>query len=385
MPQYVKDERLKVYREVASPPESLYMPIGYDGAVTDQKPTAGKRHYRKFYMDELENNREIFKKSVFYEAPVMRGQPRGIAQGFLATIFRSSSNLDGSSQLMTMKQVGRFKGHIVISNDEEKKREKEAMTAKSDQLFGMLDTLHLKVHGKKLSLTRKDLESSENKHKLKRALMDLDLHSDLMMDSLLYQNEFDRLAELLSVRQSCVVRLYVLEGFDLASRDIGSASDPYLKITCGAFKYNGKDKYLLDEPNPQFNESFEFNVSFPGASPLVIEAFDYDDLFGDDLIGRTVIDLDERQYCQNWKEITDKPIESRELYHESSRASQGSLICWLDILDTAKSKSVPEKWDITPEPNEDYQLRVAVYEATNVPREDVEGTSDVFVSVTLGD
>ena len=46
---------------------------------------------------------------------------------------------------------------------------------------------------------------------------------------------------------------------------------------------------------------FEINASFPGAAPLEIEAWDYDDLFGDDLIGKTIIDLDERQFSQNWQ------------------------------------------------------------------------------------
>lgn len=41
-------------------------------------------------------------------------------------------------------------------------------------------------------------------------------------------------------------------------------------------------------------------------------------------------------------------------------------------------------WDITPEPIQDYQLRVAVYDAKNVPREDAEGTSDVFVKAYFG-
>ena len=35
MPTYKMDERLKVYREENVPSESLYMGIGYDGAVTD--------------------------------------------------------------------------------------------------------------------------------------------------------------------------------------------------------------------------------------------------------------------------------------------------------------------------------------------------------------
>jgi hypothetical protein len=46
---------------------------------------------------------------------------------------------------------------------------------------------------------------------------------------------------------------------------------------------------------------YEFDAEFPGAAPLVIKAYDYDDLFGDDLIGKTVIDLDDRFFCPEWQ------------------------------------------------------------------------------------
>ena len=62
----------------------------------------------------------------------------------------------------------------------------------------------------------------------------------------------------------------------------------------------------------------DFTVDFPGAPLLEIEAYDYDMLFGDDLIGKTVIDLDDRFFNPNWQAIEEKPIETRELYHQSS-------------------------------------------------------------------
>lgn len=46
---------------------------------------------------------------------------------------------------------------------------------------------------------------------------------------------------------------------------------------------------------------YEFDAEFPGAPPLVIKAYDYDDLFGDDLIGKTTIDLDDRFFCPDWQ------------------------------------------------------------------------------------
>jgi len=128
------------------------------------------------------------------------------------------------------------------------------------------------------------------------------------------------------------VRLYLLEGFDFSSRDLGSFSDPYIVVKCGQTKFNRRDKYQVDEPNPKFYEVFEINSKFPGSSPLEIEAYDFDDLFGDDLIGKTVIDLDDRFFSQEWKAIKDKPIEYRELYHPSTTLAQGTVLCWVDIF-----------------------------------------------------
>jgi hypothetical protein len=58
---------------------------------------------------------------------------------------------------------------------------------------------------------------------------------------------------------------------------------------------------------------------------------DYDDLFGDELIGETSIDLDDRYFNLDWQKLKDKPIEQRELRCSSSLLSQGALQMWLEI------------------------------------------------------
>lgn len=146
------DERLKVYREVNVPSESLYLPVGYDGAVTDHKPVAGNKHYRKFYMDELENNKEIFKKSVFYTSSVMRGQTRGISKGFFSSLFSHITGEDESGQPSSLKEVGSFKGYINVYNKEDQIQYKKDRTAAISQLFSLLDELHMKKCGKKFRI-----------------------------------------------------------------------------------------------------------------------------------------------------------------------------------------------------------------------------------------
>jgi len=40
---------------------------------------------------------------------------------------------------------------------------------------------------------------------------------------------------------------------------------------------------------------------FPGCPMLMIDVYDYDDLFGDDLIGSTSIDLEDRYFLAKWQ------------------------------------------------------------------------------------
>ncbi len=163
-----------------------------------------------------------------------------------------------------------------------------------------------------------DLESFETAIKFEHKLEDMGCDNIGVMNFLKEQSYEEMMTRMLLTKTKCVCRLYMLEGYDFAQRDIGSFSDPYLKIKCGSKKFNERDNYMLDEPNPKFYKMYEFDAEFPGAAPLTIKAFDYDDLFGDDLIGKTVVDLDDRFFCPEWQQIDDKPIEYRQLYHQSS-------------------------------------------------------------------
>jgi hypothetical protein len=176
-----------------------------------------------------------------------------------------------------------------------------------------------------------------------------------------------------------VIRLYLLEGYDFASRDIGSFSDPYMVLTCGKKVYNERDNYTTDEPNPKFFKHYDFNTSFPGAQPLVIEAYDYDLLFGDDLIGTTVVDLDDRFFSRDWQAIESKPIEYRTLKHESSSVGQGVVKMFLEINPTDKTPENIKVWDITPQPIKEYEVRLIVWDTKEIVNMDYEGTSDIYI------
>ena len=103
----------------------------------------------------------------------------------------------------------------------------------------------------------------------------------------------------------------MISAYDLASRDNGSFSDPYLIMSLGNKTYNERDIYQLDEPNPDFHKYYDFEAVFPGCPPLNINVMDYDDIFGDDSIGTTSVDLEDRFFSPEWQSIKNKPIEFR--------------------------------------------------------------------------
>ena len=130
--------------------------------------------------------------------------------------------------------------------------------------------------------------------------------------------------------------------------------------------------------DPDFYKTFEFDGSFPGCAPLVIKLMDYDDMFGDELIGSTSIDLEDRYFSPEWQSIRQKPIEFRDLYHPSSTISQGTVKLWVEIIPVAAGLKDQVQFDFTPKPSEEFEVRLVVYETRNIAMMDVEGTSDVY-------
>ena len=112
---------------------------------------------------------------------------------------------------------------------------------------------------------------------------------------------------------------------------------------------------------------------------LKIQAMDYDDLFGDDLIGETNIDLEDRFFSPEWQAIKNKPVEYRQLYHPSTKISQGVVKLWVEIHPAELKKDEVLHWNIEPRPPTDFEVRVVVWDTKDVKSEDWEGTSDIFV------
>ncbi|XP_063692173.1 myoferlin-like isoform X7 [Bolinopsis microptera] len=91
-----------------------------------------------------------------------------------------------------------------------------------------------------------------------------------------------------------LVRVYIVKAFELQPQDPNGLSDPYLALKLGRFKVKDRENYVPKNLSPTFGKMFELDGTLPLESELRVQIFDYDLLSGDDLIGETKIDLENR-------------------------------------------------------------------------------------------
>lgn len=241
-----------------------------------------------------------------------------------------------------------------------------------------------------------------------------------------------------------VCRVYILKGKSLTPNDTKN-SDPYLFIKCGSFEIDDEKNVIEDTNNPGFYKHFDIPVSIPGASTLKIEVWDDDGIVGDDLIGETRIDLEERWFSKEWRDLNDSsvknslkdntktskskelsenkndqetvdkstkegtsnkddneeekakefdekevgglmkvPIEERTLVKKTSAAPQGILECWVELLSPKEAKLI-KPLDVRPFPKKDFELRVIIWGTRDVKFRDVaEKCNDLYVKGKFG-
>lgn len=94
--------------------------------------------------------------------------------------------------------------------------------------------------------------------------------------------------------QEVIARVYVVLGTDLAPKDAGGSSDPYVTVKFGKTKRSSKDDFRPNTLNPVFGHVFEVGGTLPLHKDLLVQVWDRDLASSDDLIGETTIDLENR-------------------------------------------------------------------------------------------
>jgi len=288
------------------------------------------------------------------------------------------SAINSDSKAYSQQVVGYFKGVVEIEAKEDKAEYQKVKKELVDALKAKINKISMQQRSKPLLIDTTVLGDPQERQKLKLAFRQI--HVDhLRITRHLCNLESDEIIKrnLLSEKR-CLIKVYMVSAFNLSTRDNGSASDPYLILECNGKTFNERDDYQLDNAEPEFNKAYAFEGVFPGTTPLKISVMDYDMVFGDDLIGVTNVDLEDRYFSIEWNGLKDKPIEYRELYHESTSISQGTLKMWVEINPMQAAPGAVRDWDIAPKPPTDLELRVCVLNCKEIPMMDVEGTVDAF-------
>jgi uncharacterized Zn-finger protein len=193
------------------------------------------------------------------------------------------------------------------------------------------------------------------------------------------------IASLPSKQEKVVVRLYIIRAFKLTAKDLLGSSDPFLKIAHGsglAHEIEDKQRSLRKNTlNPDFYTSYEFEAMIPGDSAVQVSVFDYNAIGSNELIGSTMIDIENRWFNPSWRAMPNKPMEIRPLKVVSSRANQGTIEMWIDMFSETVAKITPRHHIEPPKP-EDWELRVIVWKTAKCVNKD-EGSSDLYVSCQI--
>ncbi|XP_058477901.1 fer-1-like protein 6 [Solea solea] len=96
-----------------------------------------------------------------------------------------------------------------------------------------------------------------------------------------------------------LIRVYVISASNLHPADPDGKADPYIVLRLGKNEIKDRDNYIPKQLNPVFGRSFEMHATFPQDSLLTLVIYDYDLVGGDDLIGETRIDLENRFFSRH--------------------------------------------------------------------------------------
>ncbi|XP_047457611.1 fer-1-like protein 6 isoform X2 [Mugil cephalus] len=96
-----------------------------------------------------------------------------------------------------------------------------------------------------------------------------------------------------------LIRVYIVSASNLHPADPDGKADPYIVLRLGKNEIKDRDNYIPKQLNPVFGRSFEMHAKFPHDSLLSVLIYDFDLVGGDDLIGETRIDLENRFYSRH--------------------------------------------------------------------------------------
>ncbi|CAG9558524.1 unnamed protein product [Danaus chrysippus] len=96
-----------------------------------------------------------------------------------------------------------------------------------------------------------------------------------------------------------LVRVYIVKGVNLKSKEFIGKSNPYIALNCGNKHIADRNNYVPNSVNPIFGKMHEVHCCLPDDYLLAVSLYDYGINSPDKLIGTTTIDLEDRIYSKH--------------------------------------------------------------------------------------
>jgi hypothetical protein len=189
------------------------------------------------------------------------------------------------------------------------------------------------------------------------------------------------MSELFIENRVCV-RLYLLRAYNLPPMDLNGSTDSYPEIELAGKVVCDIDSKVELNLNPNYYSSYELYATIPGACNLKVSIFDADRVGARDFVGATSIDLENRWFNSEWRDMELKPVEMRTLHTPTSSMSQGKVELWVEMMTPEEARQVP-MFDIKPPPPEEFELRVIVWKTEDIPMKTKDGESKVDMRVKV--
>ena len=186
----------------------------------------------------------------------------------------------------------------------------------------------------------------------------------------------------LFIENKVVVRLYLLRAYNLPPMDLNGSTDSYPEIELAGKVTCDTDSKVETNLNPNYYSSYELFATIPGACNLKISLFDADHVGARDFIGATTIDLENRWFNSEWRDMELKPVEMRTLHTPLNKMAMGKIELWVEMMTPGEARTCP-MFDIKPPPPEQFELRVVVWQTKDVPMRNHEGDTRVDMQVKV--
>ncbi|CAJ1448812.1 unnamed protein product [Effrenium voratum] len=170
-------------------------------------------------------------------------------------------------------------------------------------------------------------------------------------DKVFFNEKFLRKRFKIDQPHSLRVRTYIIRGLNVSGA-VSGYGNPYLYFMYGASKVSLEGHRQMQAVEPRYFRTEEADINLPEQSYFEIGLYDYQENGEDLLIGKSVLDLEDRFYTRDYMIMMKNkkvPIEYRPLISETvdantqevSKISKGSLELWIELLDTTTAAEVP--------------------------------------------